>query len=286
MKLLGECYACAMRQALSAARLVTDDERFHIRCLAEAARILSGTSPEVTPPEVGEEIYRAVRVFSGNPDPFREQKKRQNEVVNALLPWLRETVESARDPLLMAVRLAIAGNAVDPGAQESFDLEASVMEAVAQEASLEAYPALGERVRAARTALVVADNCGEIVFDRVLVETLAGAGTEVVVAVRGGPIINDVTEVEALQVGMDEVSRVVSSGMEMPGTVVERATGEFREVFSGADLVISKGQGNWETLEDSEREVFFLFQAKCPAVAAVNRCLLGEALLLRSPAGD
>ena len=99
---------------------------------------------DMTPPEVGEEFYRMVRKLSGEDDPFRKQKTRQSEVVEALLPWLRETVATAPDPLLMAVRLSIAGNAVDPGSQESFDLERSVTEAVGEEAGLGGYPALRE----------------------------------------------------------------------------------------------------------------------------------------------
>lgn len=284
MKLLTDCYACAMRQALSAARLVTDDEEFHHRCLLETAGILGRARRDMTPPEVGEEVYRMVRELSGTVDPFREQKRKQNETVLSLVPWLRETVASARDPLLMAVRLAIAGNAVDPGAQESFDLEKCVMEAIAEEAGLEAYPALREGLSRARTVLVIADNCGEIVFDRVLVEAIRELWQpDIMVAVRGGPIINDATELEAREVGMDRVATVISSGMEMPGTVVDRTTGRFREAFEAADIVISKGQGNWETLEDCGREVFFLLQAKCQAVAALNRCAEGQALLIRKP---
>jgi damage-control phosphatase, subfamily I len=280
-----------MRQALAAARLVSGDEDFHHECMVETARLLVGARRDMTPPEGGEKFYRMIRERSGKPDPFRAQKKKQNEVVEALLPWLRRTVASADDPLLMAVRLAIAGNAVDPGAQESFDLEKSVMEAVEGEAGLEAYPALAERLDSAGTVLVIADNCGEIVFDRVLIETMreraAGArrDLEVVLAVRAEPIINDVTMVEADELGFDEICTVISSGSGMPGTVFGRTTVEFQQVFASADLVISKGQGNWETLEDCDREVFFLFQAKCPAVAAINRCREGQPLLLKSIRG-
>lgn len=288
MKIHPECFLCAMRQALSAAKLASDDIELHNEMMVEVARILTHSRSDQTPPEGGELFYRMVRERSGNPDPFRDQKKRQNEVVTALLPWLRETVAAADDPLLMAVRLSIAGNVVDPGASESFDLEKSVMDAVAGEAGLEAYPALAERLAGAARVLVIADNCGEIVFDRVLIETMlertrgAGCDLEVVLAVRAGPIINDVTLVEAEELSLGELCTVISSGSEMPGTLVERATPAFQQVFREADLVISKGQGNWETLEDCGREVFFLFQAKCPVVAAFNNCSEGQPLLLKS----
>ncbi len=286
MKIQPECFLCAMRQALSAARLASDDEEFYHECMVETARILASASRGQTPPEGGEIFYRMIRERSGNPDPFKEQKKRQNDVVVALLPWLRETVAAAEDPLLMAVRLAIAGNVVDPGAHESFDLEKSVMDAVAGEVGLEAYPALAERLGDAKQVLVVADNCGEIVFDQVLIETMLetaameGRELEVILAVRAGPIINDVTMAEALDLGLDRLCTVISSGSEMPGTVVERSTQEFQDFFRTADLVISKGQGNWETLEDRDRQIFFLFQAKCPVAATINSCPVGQPLLL------
>lgn len=280
--MIPDCYACVMRQALSAARLVTDDEDFHHRCLREAAGILLRARRDMTPPEVGEQVYRTVRELSGSEDPFRHQKRRQNDTVLALLPWLRETVAAAADPLLMAVKLAIAGNSVDPGSQESFDLEKSVAGALEEEAELEAYPALCEGLSRARSVLLIADNCGEIVFDRVLLETVRATGeADMVVAVREAPIINDVTELEAREVGIDSVATVISSGMEMPGTILTRATEQFRSAFETADIVISKGQGNWETLEECGREVFFLLQAKCQAVAAMNRCEEGQALLIR-----
>jgi len=276
-----------MRQMLSAARLAGGDEAFQHRCLQEAARMLAGESLDITPPEAGEGLYRMVREMSGNPDPFAAQKREQNEAVMAILPWLRETVAGADDPLLMAVRLAIAGNVVDPGAQASFDLEKSVTEAVEGERELEEFPAFAERLAGAKSVLLIADNSGEIVFDRVLVEVmrrLKGDEMDITVAVRAAPIINDVTEVEARDVGLHELATVISSGSEMPGTVVARATFEFKRAFEAADLVISKGQGNWETLEDSEREVFFMFQAKCPAVAVMNDCPEGALLLLRNKA--
>lgn len=282
MEFLPECYVCAMRQALQASRLVTDDPEFQYRCLEEAARILSEAPRGLTPPEMGEDIYGMINEMSGNPDPFREQKREQNQVVMDLLPWLRDTVKEADDPLLMAVRLSIAGNVVDPGAHASFDLEKTVMEAIESEAGLEEYGVFRDRLEKAQTVLFLADNSGEIVFDLVLLETIRSLyDVDVVVAVRDAPIINDVTVTEADEVGITEVSRVITSGSRMPGTRLSRTTEEFQRIFEEADLVVSKGQGNWETLEDSKREVFFLFQAKCEPVARMIGCEVGTPMITR-----
>jgi len=282
MKVLPDCYVCAMRQALAACMLASDDVEFRHRAMRAASAHLADCPRDVTPPEAGEGVYRIIREMSGNPDPFAAQKRAQNEAVMEILPWLRETVAAADDPLLMAVRLAIAGNVVDPGAQASFDLEKSVLEATEGESELEYFGAFAGALALAQDVLLVADNCGEVVFDLVLIEAMKEAreGLEVTVAVRAGPIINDVTALEAREVGLDRVARIISSGSEMPGTLLERTTPEFQLAFESADLVISKGQGNWETLEESEREVFFMFQAKCPAVASVCACPEGTPLLL------
>lgn len=271
-----------MRQAHAAAKLVGGDEAFQHRCMREAARLLSEGDPEQTPPEAGEGLYKMIYRMAGDPDPFREMKQDQNRAVMDILPWLRKTIASASDPLSMAVRLSIAGNCVDPGAQASWDLEESVTRAIESEGDLTDYEKFARKLTESNHVLLIADNCGEIVFDLVLIEGIRQERpeVEVTVAVRSAPIINDVTMAEALEVGLDRVARLVESGSEMPGTVLRRATPEFQALFESADVVISKGQGNWETLEDSAREVFFMFQAKCPAVAAMNDCPEGTLLLL------
>lgn len=283
MKIMPACHVCAMRQMLDTATMVSDDADFHHACLQEAARLLADMSLDVTAPEAGESLYRMVKEMSGNPDPFEDQKRKQNLAVLEIVPWLRDTIDGAEDPLLMAVRLAIAGNVVDPGAQASFDLQKSVSEAISGERGLEQYGRFRERLAGAGDVMLVADNCGEVVFDMLLIEAMREARRrelDVTVAVRSAPIINDVTEKEALEIGLDRLATIMPSGSEMPGTVLERTTQEFRCAFERADLVISKGQGNWETLEECDREVFFMFQAKCPSVAAINDCPEGSLLLL------
>ncbi|MBN2168890.1 MAG: DUF89 family protein [Actinobacteria bacterium] len=280
MKFLPDCYSCVMRQASSAAKLVSDDRSFQDECMRETAGILSRDNREMTPPAIGELMYHRICEISGNQDPFKRQKEKQNDAASKLLPWLRETVNAASDPLLMAVRIAIAGNVVDPGAHESFDLESTVMEAVVSKLNLDAYPLFRRNIENAHTILHIADNCGEIVFDRVLVETILSLlDVRIVVAVRDVPIINDATMKDAAEVGMTNLCRVISSGSRMPGTSLSRTTPEFQELFRNSDLVISKGQGNWETLEDCDRDLYFMFQVKCQPVSVVTGCSIGQPVL-------
>lgn len=282
MKVLPECFICALRQVLSAARLVGGDDELAVTCLKKSSEILAKIPDGLTPPEIGEPIYRVVREVSGIDDPFAEQKRRQNETALALYRWLEARVRESADPLYTAMKLSIAGNAIDTGAQESFDLAKSISDALEKEGRYEAYETLKLKLGDARMILFIADNCGEIVFDRLFIETILKemGEAEVVLAVRGGPIINDVTEVEAKELGLADLCRIVSTGMWMPGTLLEKTTEVFRHCFEEADVVISKGQGNWETLEETEREIFFLLQAKCPVVARINKCSVGDFLLI------
>lgn len=280
MELLPDCYSCAMRQAASAANLVSDDDSFLDLCAKEVSAILKGASPAMTPPALAEIIYSKIGELSGNNDPFRDKKSKQNQAAFDLLPWLRKTINSAPDPLLMAVRIAIAGNVVDPAAHESFDLEGTVMEAVEFGHNLEAYPVFKRKLAEADSILLIADNCGEIVFDRVLLETISGSsGARMVAAVRDAPIINDVTMREAIEVGLPDICEVISSGSRMPGTFLPGTSPEFQKLFHESDLVISKGQGNWETLENSDREIFFMLQVKCMTVSMMTGLEVGQPVL-------
>ncbi|MDD5448733.1 MAG: ARMT1-like domain-containing protein [Actinomycetota bacterium] len=285
MEFMPDCYPCAMRQGVSAAKISGGDVSFQHTCLREVAKILSSTSTPVTPPEVGERIYKTISVLSHNPDLFRAEKKKQNSEAMAILPGLRKMIREARNPLEMAARLAIAGNVVDLGANEDFDLEKSVSEAAQGGVSFEAFEDFAGAISKSGSILYIADNCGEIVFDRLFIETIADSfpKAQITVGVRSKPIINDVTEVEAREVGIDSVARILPTGSEMPGTLLSKTTAEFKELFFGVDLVIAKGQGNWETIESPQREVYFLFKVKCPTVAEMTGVSIGTPLIFKKP---
>ncbi len=184
-----------------------------------------------------------------------------------LLPGLRAQVEDSNDPLMTAAHLAVAGNIIDLGAKSGLnehEIHDAIRHAAEQplEGDLEEFRREAER---AEKILYLADNCGEIVFDTLLVEQLGAK--RVTVAVRGMPIINDATLVDAQTAGLTDLVRVIGNGSDAPGTLLDDCSDEFKTAFETADLIISKGQGNFETLSDCGRTIFFLFKAKCPVVA-------------------
>ena len=188
------------------------------------------------------------------------------EIVNPTEEWQEYhlTFESSEDRLMTAVRLAIAGNVIDFGTDSSFDLTEELETILSQDFAVNHFKKFCEVLKQARNILYLADNAGETVFDRLLIEEM---DKPVIYLVREKPIINDATREDALLSGLDKVSEITSSGCDTPGTILKFCSDEFLETYRSANLIISKGQGNYEALSDEERPLFFLLKVKCQVVA-------------------
>jgi hypothetical protein len=271
---------CFARQALEAARFVTGDMAIQEQILREVLRAAAGIDLRQPPPVIGQQIHRRLRELTGVADPYREAKERYNRLALGLLPGLSQRVEVCEDPLGFAVRLAIAGNIIDLGAKHGLE-ESEVtrsLDRVLDEPFAGDIEAFRSAAAAARRILYLTDNAGEIVFDRLLIERLPRG--RVTVAVRGGPIINDATREDARAAGIDEIAEVTDNGSDAPGTVLASCSPQFRRRFSGADMVVAKGQGNFETLSGVEANLFFLLKVKCPVVAAQTGLATGTQALI------
>jgi uncharacterized protein with ATP-grasp and redox domains len=289
MRSFFECVPCFFQQALRAAGEAGLDEAQTLRLVVELGQWLEGFDPEVPPPVNGRFLYRRVAELSGRPDPYAEAKRRHTELALGLLPRLRQWVEQAEDALDAAARIAAAGNILDLGAMSSIeDLDGVLDRALHLNHEPWHISALAERLQDAEEILLLGDNAGEAVFDRVLLETLRRIRPEarLVFAVRGGPIINDATEEDAKAAGVDCVATLLTTGSDTPGVVLEEVAPELRAVFDRADLVISKGQGNLETLHPAPREVFFILTVKCRVVSRHLGVPLGASVLLCSGPGN
>jgi len=151
----------------------------------------------------------------------------------------------------------------------------------ALEAPLEADLAgFAETISSAKDILYLADNAGEIVFDRLLIEQMPLK--KVTLAVKGAPIINDATMKDAEATGLTELVEVIDNGSDAPGTILEDCSEAFRQRFDEADMVIAKGQGNYETLSEADKDIFFVLKAKCSVIARDLGCQVGSLILQRS----
>ena len=238
-----------------------------------------------SPPSFAQQIHRRLRTITADGDPYRAAKDRQNQMALRLLPGLRAVVDGADDPLERAVRLAIAGNAIDMGVEAEVteaDLGRAVEQALEQPLAGD-YVGFRRAVESAGGILYLADNAGEIALDRLLIEQLGRS--RVTVAVRGAPVLNDATLVDAHAVGLDEMVEVIDNGSDAPGTILSDCNEEFRRRFAAADLVLAKGQGNYESLNDEPRDIFFLFKAKCQVVAGQVGVPVGAHVIARTRCG-
>lgn len=277
-----DCIPCFVRQALDAARMATDDPASHEQILREVLRLTSEMDLSNCPPAAGQRIHRRLRELTRNRDPYAAVKKRFNRMALEMLPDLRDKITAAEDPFAAAVRLAIAGNIIDFGPKGS-TTEKDAFDAIALALSEPLHGNMRvfrEAVDRAETILYLADNAGEIVFDRLLIERLLPK--RVTLAVRGAPVINDVTLEDAELTGLTGWIEVIDNGSDAPGTILSDCSPAFLEHFRTADLILSKGQGNFESLGDEDADIFFLLKAKCPVIALHSGVPLGAQALLRS----
>jgi uncharacterized protein with ATP-grasp and redox domains len=273
-----ECVPCFAQQALDAARLVCDDATVHEQVVRRVMREISTMDLSQSPPAMGQRIHRLIRELTGTTDPYRAVKHRTTELALACLAEARRRVRSARDPLDAAVRMAIAGNIIDFGVGGEL-LDDTIHRTLDRATTTPLFgdpDAFAEEVRRARSVLFLADNAGEIVFDRVLIEELGAH--RVTVAVRGRPVLNDALRSDVEAAGLTGV-QILDNGSDAPGTILEDCTDTFRTRFLEADLVIAKGQGNYETLSEAPRPVWFALMAKCAVIARHIGCERGAFVL-------
>ncbi len=266
MKITLECYKCIVNQLTKTLTETMPDDETRDGLMRDFLRTLVERDAPTTPPDFARYFHRVMRGLTGVDDPFLTEKDRSTELALALLPELREELARRGNSLDNVLRLVIGGNIIDFGATPDFDLAAAgpmlrgMFDLPLDVASVRLLEGEMER---ARSIFYMLDNCGEAVFDRLLLERFAD---KVVIGVRGGAILNDISRRELMHSGLEKF-RVVDTGDRMPGVSLRTCTPEFAAAMRGADLVISKGQGNYESLDEYDRPIFYLLRVKCPVVA-------------------
>jgi uncharacterized protein with ATP-grasp and redox domains len=274
-----DCFPCFEKQVGIALGLGNGDEALRGRVMEAVRGEMENARSARTPAHFTSTMHRIIRDMLGS-DPFADIKEEYNVRALALYPSLREMLREGPDPLLTASRLAIAGNVIDFGIFTSIDIEGTVKRAVNNPLAVDDYHGMRKALERYEKVLYLLDNAGEAVFDRVLIDELIGMGKRVTAVVKGGPVINDCTMADAVQAGLTELCDVVDNGSDAVGTILDTTSGDFRDRFYDEGcLVISKGQGNLETLLEEEREIFFLFQSKCGVLSRVLGVEEGEMLL-------
>lgn len=279
MKAHAECYLCLLSQVLRTAGVLGLGDRAARELTRQACAFLAGTDFNRTPPEISEELYNLIARFSCNPDPYRELKAEHIQKALELYPVLKKMAQASPDQLRAALEISLAGNVIDFGANSGEDwlLEGRFLQS--EPLAIDDYHLLRADLDRARKVVFLGDNAGETVFDRLFLEL---SGRRVIYAVREKPIINDATLEEARASGLEVVAELMSSGCRAPGTVFEQCSSEFQALLREADLIISKGQGNFECLEKLPGPFYFLLKAKCQVVARYLDVSPGSLIIIRS----
>lgn len=264
MRIYLDCYPCFLRQTLEAARRAGADETRQYSILHEVLNELRSFALSSTAPEMAYLIHKIVRRETGNHDPYLKEKEASTRQALALYPGLKDLIANAGDPLETAVRLSIAGNIIDLAMPHEYDLDETIERVLEQQFAINDLEILRNELNRATKILFLADNAGETVFDRLLIETIK---KPVTYAVKKGPILNDATREDALAAGLGEVTTIVDNGSNAPGTIIDLCSKDFKRLLNEAELIIAKGQANYESLSDMTAPVFFLLQAKCPIIA-------------------
>jgi uncharacterized protein with ATP-grasp and redox domains len=267
MKLHLECIPCYIRQALEAVQMATDDKRLQEEilreCLIIASKFNTGDSGFV----LHSKIQKVIKRILPDEDPYREVKEKYNRMALGLVSKLEEIIKKSKDPFEASLRISLAGNIIDFGPKVDLNkkiLQRAIKKSLSQDIDMDKIKLLKEEIDRAEGILFIGDNAGEIVLDKIFIENLPRE--KITYVVRGGPALNDATMEDAKMIGMVDSFKVITTGLDMPAVVLSFCSDEFLKEYRKSDLVIAKGQGNYEALCDEKKKIFFLLKIKCPVV--------------------
>lgn len=277
MKTYIDCIPCFYRQAIESSRIAGLSEVKIKKVIDKIGGTIADIGLGMTPPEMGAIFQKIIQDVSGNRDLYKDAKDKSNRLAFDLYDKVKKKVRASKDKLLTAIESAIAGNIIDFGVKNSLNVEKELEKIMSEENKMIknenkiffAYDDFKNKIERSKKIIYLADNCGETVFDRVLIEEIQNLypSVEVIYSVKEKPILNDALLEDAVFCGIDKICKTVSTGSVIPGTVLKLCSAEFLEIYKDADMVISKGQGNFESFVDDNKPVFYLFMAKCPVVA-------------------
>jgi len=274
-----ECVTCIINQSARVADAIKADDKLKSKLTAHVQKLSSDFSFEHTPPEIASYVYEDLAKIASKTDLYDDVKKASTIKAISFKPLLQNKLKNSNNKLLTATKIAVAGNVIDLAAQVEFDLEDELNKIFDTKFAHDDFAEFEKELLKSKKVLLIGDNVGEHIFDYIFIQTLQNIYPKIKFSymVRGNPIINDVTITEAKEAGFDKLCELIDSGVNTPGFVYNRATKYAQKVFDEADLVVSKGMGNYECLSPSSRNnICFLLKVKCNVVARSLNKELGD----------
>ncbi|MGM0409358.1 MAG: damage-control phosphatase ARMT1 family protein [Bacillota bacterium] len=281
MKLSLDCIPCICRQVLEGARMATDDEVLIREILNHYAKMVPDIDDNTKAPLVVEKMQQYIKERTAVDDPYQNLKNENLKEAEQYLPLVKREIKEAKDPVFASLVMAAMGNSIDAGVTLNVDIEKNIENALKNGFEESDYKQFSNELSEANNLLIIADNVGEALFDRILLKELNDFNLNISYAVRDIPVLNDISKKEALMLGIDEYAKVISSGSKAPGMIMEEASKDFITVYEKADIIISKGQGNLEGLSEVDKEIYYLLKAKCELVANLLEVKVGDFVFLK-----
>ncbi len=271
-----DCLSTAFDKLIDQSDLTNEQKNdFSNRMTATYAQ----SKADISAPALARELHSILRSYTQQADPYKQVKQQSNDLVLKMYPEFKKRVLNSDNPFDMALRLAIAGNIIDFAVSSQFDLNGTIDHVLSSNFAINHGTELRDAIRSAQSILYLGDNCGEMVFDKLFIETIMHPHLRF--AVRGAPAINDATMEDAHDVNMHLVADVISNGYDAPSTLLDHCSNEFLEAFHQADVIISKGQGNLEgLLGNTKKRVFFLLMVKCDVMAQALKVKKGDFVVI------
>ncbi|GKX29567.1 hypothetical protein SH1V18_20470 [Vallitalea longa] len=270
-----DCISCIINKANELADKYITDKKEKYKFMNKVLRDIADTEYEKTAPYISAKTNRILHSITGVVDFYKEEKVLYNEKMLAMENDMREMIGKSNDRLVDALRIAMAGNVIDFGALKNISMELIeeiIRKTMDSEVNDDAYDKFINELSKAKTILYLGDNTGEVVCDKILMDEITNKFPDVTIyfATRGEPVLNDVNEEDAYLVGIDKYAKIINNGTDIPGTDLDEVSDEFKDIFyNKADVIISKGQGNFETLSGSGHNIFYLFLCKCDMITRI-----------------
>ncbi|MDF2885582.1 MAG: hypothetical protein K0R54_6158 [Clostridiaceae bacterium] len=270
MKMHDKCLPCVINQVIKVANITGVENKEEL--LKEVFAYLSKMDFEITTPEIIGEIFGMVKKYTNNPDPYKETRNYYNNLFLKLIPEFEKKIEQAGNSFELAVQYAIVGNIIDFNPIHNTLLE-DIFDCFEKmdklEFAIDDSKILIEDILNSKELLYLGDNCGEICMDKILLKKIKelNPGVKIFFGVRGKPVVNDSIAEDAYFVGIDEYAEVIDNGDGSLGTVLTRTSPKFKEIYKNADVVIAKGQANYECLSEEKKNIYFLLMTKCDVIA-------------------
>ncbi len=279
MKILPGCIPCISKQIMKIARLVYDDINLQMNLMRFGVNFLGSIDWNKSAIEIVSLLYKELHEKFGIYDPYKDIKVKSNETMLSLIDSLRGYLKRADDPLRVALKLSVAGNIIDYGTERTFDAIKTIERVLNTDFYIDDYEILREKLNRSKKILMIGDNAGEIVLDKILVELLRRMGLEVYYMVRAHPVINDATMEDAIQIGMDKLAKIVELDISGVGRGIRYT--EIEDYMKSFDIILSKGQGNFELFSDLKNEnIFFLLMVKCDVISYYINAPIGSSILM------